>query len=124
MADELRVPLVAVTFVMADTDLTPYDAGTFGSQTTPRMAPQLARAAATAREILLDQAAARWRSTGPTLRVQDGRIAAGRQVGGLRRAREGQKLTGTVAADAPVRPPDAWTIARQAASRKSTAAVS
>ena len=49
IADELRVPLTAITMVMADTDLTPYDAGTFGSQTTPRMAlnsraPRLPRA--------------------------------------------------------------------------------
>ena len=35
-----------MTMVMADTDLVPFDAGTFGSQSTPRMAPQLARAAA------------------------------------------------------------------------------
>jgi nicotinate dehydrogenase subunit B len=58
VADELRVPLQSVTMVMADTDLTPYDAGTFGSQTTPRMARQLGRAAAAAREMLIDQAAA------------------------------------------------------------------
>ncbi len=60
IADELRVGLEAVTLVMADTDLVPYDAGTFGSQSTPRMGRQLSRAAATAREMLIDQAAARW----------------------------------------------------------------
>ena len=54
VADELRVPLAAITLVMGDTDLTPFDSGTFGSQTTPRMAPQLARAAAAAREMLID----------------------------------------------------------------------
>ena len=37
--------------------LTPFDAGTFGSRTTPAMAPQLRRAAAAARELLLDLAA-------------------------------------------------------------------
>ena len=58
VADELRLPLGAISMVMADTDLTPYDAGTFGSQSTPRMGRQLARAAATAREMLIDQAAA------------------------------------------------------------------
>jgi isoquinoline 1-oxidoreductase len=30
---------------MADTDLTPFDMGTFGSMSTPRMAPQLRKAA-------------------------------------------------------------------------------
>jgi isoquinoline 1-oxidoreductase len=57
VADELNVPLGAITMLMADTDLTPFDQGTFGSQTTPRMAPVLARAAATAREMLIDEAA-------------------------------------------------------------------
>ena len=58
IGDELRVPFESIALVMGDTDLTPCDAGTFGSQTTPRMAPQLARAAATAREMLIDRAAA------------------------------------------------------------------
>ena len=46
IADELRVPLAGVSLVMADTDLVPFDQGTFGSLSTPRMAPVLARAAA------------------------------------------------------------------------------
>ena len=60
VADELLVPVSAVSLVMADTDLTPFDQGTFGSRTTPTMAPQLAKAAATAREMLIDLAAAEW----------------------------------------------------------------
>ena len=65
VADELKVSMASITMVMADTDKTPFDAGTFGSQTTPRMAPQLAKAAATAREMLIDQAAARWSADRP-----------------------------------------------------------
>ncbi|HWY86223.1 MAG TPA: molybdopterin cofactor-binding domain-containing protein, partial [Gemmataceae bacterium] len=38
VAEELHVPLGRIRLVMADTDLTPFDAGTFGSQTTPQMA--------------------------------------------------------------------------------------
>jgi isoquinoline 1-oxidoreductase len=34
VAEELRVGVAAIKMVMADTDLVPYDAGTFGSQTT------------------------------------------------------------------------------------------
>jgi isoquinoline 1-oxidoreductase len=60
--------------VMADTDLTPFDQGTFGSQTTPRMAPVLARAAATAREMLVDEAASRWNVDRATLTAHDGKI--------------------------------------------------
>ena len=46
VADELRMPVGSVRMVMADTELTPFDMGTFGSQSTPRMSPQLRRAAA------------------------------------------------------------------------------
>ena len=63
------MPLDTVTFVMADTDLTPFDQGTFGSRTTPAMAPQLARAAATAREMLIDQAAGRWQADRASLKA-------------------------------------------------------
>ena len=118
IADELRVPLSSVSLVMADTDLVPYDAGTFGSQSTPRMGRQLSRAAATAREMLIDQAAARLQVDRATLTAKDGRITApgGRSLsyGDLTK---GQKLTGTVAAEPAVTPADRWTV-RGAAQKK------
>src|SRR4029079_9902057 len=72
VADELCVPVSSVSLVMADTDLTPFDMGTFGSRTTPTMAPQLARAAAMARQLLLERAAARWHVGAGSLRISDG----------------------------------------------------
>ncbi|PYV07254.1 MAG: isoquinoline 1-oxidoreductase, partial [Acidobacteria bacterium] len=60
VAEELRAPLESIRLVMADTDLTPYDMGTFGSRTTPTMAAQLRRVAASARELLVEKAAAKW----------------------------------------------------------------
>src|SRR6266478_1147404 len=60
IADELRVPLESVRMVMADTALTPFDAGTFGSRTTPTMTPQLRRVSAAARDILVEAAAKEW----------------------------------------------------------------
>jgi CO/xanthine dehydrogenase Mo-binding subunit len=115
VADELRLPVSAVTLVMADTDLTPFDQGTFGSQTTPTMAPRLSRVAATAREMLIDQAAARWQADRATLSARDGRVvsADGKSIeyGELTK---GQKLTGTVAAEAGVTPPPRWTVRGQA----------
>src|SRR5215207_8116427 len=41
VADELRVAPESVRMVMADTARTPFDAGTFGSRTTPTMSVQL-----------------------------------------------------------------------------------
>ena len=38
VAEELRAPLKSIRVVMADTALVPFDAGTFGSRTTPAMA--------------------------------------------------------------------------------------
>jgi CO/xanthine dehydrogenase Mo-binding subunit len=118
IGDELHVPLDAITLIMGDTDLTPYDAGTFGSRTTPAMAPQLARAAATAREMLIDRAAAQWRVGRETLSAKDGRvIGPGGRSASYGELTQGQKLTGTVSADARVTPRDGW-ILRGKATKK------
>ena len=111
IADELRVPLSAVTMIMADTDLVPYDAGTFGSQSTPRMAPQLARAAASAREMLIGRAAELWQADRQALDTQDGRV-----VGPQGRAAtygeltKGQKLTSVIAPEVSPAPPREWRV--------------
>ena len=52
VAAELEVPVDAVRLVMGDTDLCPYDAGTFGSRSMPDAAPLLRAAAAGARRSL------------------------------------------------------------------------
>jgi len=56
VSEELMVPVASVTMIMGDTDLVPYDAGTFGSRTTPQMGTQLRKAAATARQALIERA--------------------------------------------------------------------
>jgi nicotinate dehydrogenase subunit B len=57
VADELRAPLNSITLMMGDTQLTPFDMGTFGSRTTPQMGTQLRRIAAGARGVLVARAA-------------------------------------------------------------------
>ena len=57
MADELNVPLEKIKMIMGDTDLCPYDAGTWGSQTTQTFGPAMRAAAAEARGVLVDLAA-------------------------------------------------------------------
>ncbi len=52
VSEELGAPLTAIEMVMGDTDRTPYDAGTFGSMTTPQMLSQLRRVAAAAKQLL------------------------------------------------------------------------
>lgn len=57
LADELDVPVDAVDMVMGDTDLCPWDMGTFGSRTTRFFGLPLRAAGAEARRILLELAA-------------------------------------------------------------------
>ncbi|MCW3108983.1 MAG: isoquinoline 1-oxidoreductase, partial [Segetibacter sp.] len=57
-----------------DTDLVPYDAGTFGSRSTPQMGTQLRRAAATAREALIEMAAKSWNTEAKTLQAEQGMV--------------------------------------------------
>jgi isoquinoline 1-oxidoreductase len=59
---------------MGDTDLTPYDRGTFGSLSTPIMGPQLKKAAASLRELLMEMAAEEWNAEKSTLQAIDGKI--------------------------------------------------
>ena len=120
IADELRVPFASVTMVMADTDLVPYDGGTFGSQSTPRMAPQLARAAASAREMLIDRAAALWQVDRRTLTAKDGRVTGepGRAISYGELTKD-QKLTGAIGAETTIGSPQQWTL-RGAAQKKVT----
>lgn len=52
VAEELRVPLDRIRLVMGDTDLCPYDMGTFGSRSMPDAGAALCRVAAHARTLL------------------------------------------------------------------------
>jgi nicotinate dehydrogenase subunit B len=72
VADELRCPPASVQLLMADTALTPWDMGTFGSRTTPTMAPQLRKMAASAREMLVSAAAQQWSVDRARLTVANG----------------------------------------------------
>lgn len=56
VAEELEVSIYDVDMVMGDTELCPYDAGTWGSLTTRFIDPVLRAAAAEAREVLLELA--------------------------------------------------------------------
>ena len=53
LAEELDVSLESVDMVMGDTDLCPWDMGTFGSMTTRFFGPALRAAAAEARAVLV-----------------------------------------------------------------------
>ena len=116
IAEELRVPVDSVRMVMADTQLTPYDAGTFGSRTTPDMARRLRQVAAAARELLIDRAAEEWKVDRATLSADRGNIIGkdGKKAG-YGDLTKGQKLTQAVAENPPTTAPDKWKVAGQSA---------
>ncbi|HEU5400046.1 MAG TPA: molybdopterin cofactor-binding domain-containing protein [Terriglobales bacterium] len=103
IAEELRVPMESVTLLMGDTDHVPWDAGTFGSRTTPTMAPQMRAAAATARDVLVQLAAERWKQDPKTLVVAGGRITnpSTKQALSYGELTRGKNLMETIAADPP-----------------------
>src|SRR5512133_3131512 len=72
MADELNVPVEKIKMVMGDTDLCPYDQGTWGSLTTRVVGPFMRSAAAEARAVLLGMASAKLGVPVSQLEVKDG----------------------------------------------------
>ncbi len=107
VAEELHVAPGSIHLVMADTQLTPFDMGTFGSRTTPDMSRQLGARPPPLASCLIDLAAETWKA--------DRVAAVGRRRGrsSTRKTKEsldfgkltkGQKLTKTVADDVADQP--------------------
>jgi nicotinate dehydrogenase subunit B len=113
VAEELRVPITTISMVMGDTELTPFDAGTFGSRTTPDMSPRLRKASAAARELLINLAAERSQAERGALEVAEGKVTDPRtkQSFTFGELSKGQKLMKTIDEDSPITPPDKWKIA-------------
>ena len=100
------MPLAAVRLVMGDTDVCPFDVGTFGSRSMPDAGEQLRRVAAGARECLVGMAAASgtWRPR--PLVAADGAV---RQAQGVMSATYGELVRGlrrveVAPGDAPLTP--------------------
>jgi isoquinoline 1-oxidoreductase len=113
VADELHVPIASVHLVMGDTDLTPFDAGTFGSRSTPTMAPQLRKAAAAAREMLIAMAAEQLNVAPADLRIVDARFLNHDKSKTLTLAEvaKGRKLVKVIPENIAITQPKDWTVA-------------
>ena len=72
LADELDVSLDSVDMVMGDTDLCPYDRGTFGSLSTRFFGPPLREAGAEGRIVLLELASEKLKVPVKNLSVENG----------------------------------------------------
>jgi isoquinoline 1-oxidoreductase len=119
VAEELRVPVGSIRLTMADTELTPYDAGTFGSRTTPDMALQLRKVSATAREVLLELAAELWKTDRKSLAANDGMIVHTdtKQSISFGELTKGQKLLKSIADTPPTTPAAEWKVAGTAVAK-------
>ncbi|HKA36891.1 MAG TPA: molybdopterin cofactor-binding domain-containing protein, partial [Thermoanaerobaculia bacterium] len=113
VAEELRCPVESIAMVMGDTERVPWDAGTFGSRTTPTMAPQLRAVAAAAREQLLDMAAEHWDVDKASLTVAGGKItdASHKREKTFGDITAGQSLVKNVPAEPRVSGPREWKVA-------------
>ena len=117
VAEELQVPIDKIEIVMGDTQLTPFDMGTFGSRTTPTMNLQLRKVAAAARETLIGLAAAQWHTDRWRLIAADGKIIDQRDKRSVEYAAltKGQLLSQTVLDDTQLIPATNWKVAGQSA---------
>lgn len=73
-ADELGVAMESIEMVMGDTDLCPYDSGTYGSMSTRFFGPAVRAAAAEAKAVLLDLASEQLKAPKGKLSVENGVI--------------------------------------------------
>ena len=113
VAEELHAPLTSVHLVMADTAKVPFDAGTFGSRTTPDMFPQLRKVAAAAREALIDLAAEKWKADRSTLVAQDGKVVRKENNESMTfgQLTQGQQVLKSISDQTKIAPAASWTVA-------------
>jgi CO/xanthine dehydrogenase Mo-binding subunit len=113
VAEELHVQVGAISMVMGDTDLTPYDMGTFGSRTTPTMNKQLRRVASVARDLLVGLAAKQWNVPPSLLIARDGKVLQPNSTRSVSYAElaQGQTLAQAIVENDPLTPASDWTVA-------------
>ena len=119
VAEELKVPVNSIRLVMGDTELVPFDMGTFGSRTTPVMNLQLRRVSAAARDVLIDLAAKQWGVDRAHLTASDGQVLDPRTKRSLPYAQivQGRQITQMLPAEDPLIPASDWKVAGQPVSK-------
>ena len=120
LAEELDVPFDSVDMVLADTDLCPWDMGTFGSLCIRQFGPALRAAGAEARAVLLQMAAERLGAPADRLQVKAGVVAdpaaPGKHVTYAQLV-EGKRIERHIE-HAPVKPVAAFRVVGQSPRRK------
>jgi len=119
LADELDVPLESVDMVMGDTDLCPWDRGTFGSMTTRIFGPPFLAAAAEAKAVLVELAAEQLGVSKDRLKTRDGAVydQAGQKKLTYAELAKGKKILRHVKS-APLKTPAEFTLIGKPALRR------
>jgi nicotinate dehydrogenase subunit B len=104
---------------MGDTQLVPFDMGTFGSRTTPVMNLQLRRVSAAARDELIGIAAKHWNADRGQLSAANGKIIDPKtnRSASYSELVRGKQITQLLPAEDPLIPAAQWKIAGQAVSK-------
>ena len=76
VAEELSIPLSTVRVIIADTELTPFDHGTYSSRVTPYVGAAVKLAAADARRQIIETAARLWNLPANAVRFAGGKVRA------------------------------------------------
>ena len=115
VSEELHVPIDHIEMVMGDTQLTPFDMGTFGSRTTPTMNLQLRKVASAARDALIGLAAAQWKADPKLLVADQGKVKDPKNDRSVEYAAlvKGQQLTEMLPKEDPLIPSADWKVAGQ-----------
>jgi isoquinoline 1-oxidoreductase len=115
VAEELHVAVDNIRIVMGDTQLTPFDRGTFGSRTTPTISPQLRKVAAAARDLLMGVAAARWQIDRRRLVAAEGKVTDTETKRSVEYETlvKGKELTQTISTKDHFIHPKQWTVQGQ-----------
>ena len=121
VAEELDVPLTSVDIVMGDTDVCPWDMGTFGSLSIRQFGPVLRTAAAEARSVLIELAAERMQVQAGALRTDAGAVVLTSDP--TKRVRyealtAGKRIERRVSAPATLEPVASFTVVGQSAPRR------
>jgi isoquinoline 1-oxidoreductase len=121
LAEELDVPLASVEIVMGDTDLCPWDMGTFGSLSIRQFGPVMRQAAADARAALLQLASERLQVPVDRLRVKAGVVsdtADPKKTVTYGQLTEGKRIERKADGKAPLKAVATYTVVGRSAGRR------
>lgn len=112
IADELYVPLERVSMVLGDTDRTPNQGPTIASASVQSSAVPMRRAAAQARQFLIQQASRKLGIPADALSVRDGVVSDGNGGPGLTYGElvAGEAFSMELSEDAPLKDPEEYVL--------------